>query len=411
MRQGFPYGYFLRHPVVHSEAQWHRSSSHTAARCCNQMLVIFSLLQLELRIALSVSAPGHHTQQQQQQQQLPAAAAGASTLNCHDVVLDDEGGLLSWIEPQSSSMAVATAAATNFLASNVPPSPLDGSGGRPAYFFYPQLTGPHCAGQSGVLHPTSHMAQPAGLFGMLVDALSLYHAFSGNRTVLDLIPPLLDYMLQNGSTPNLTHWKYPGVPYASSTAGDLYFSGAADMDVYGSLGCGDGYGIIEPDKIGEFGLHLLTAYKLFGTTEYRLAVIHYADVLARNVRDTSTLGAHESPWPFRVNAQNGVVREPYTSAVVMPLRLFDELIQLGWGNIAAYSTVREAVVEWLLRGPLETSWWCAYFEDIGAFGKEMKDQQHDLCAMDRHHPLTLRGGWENTTLKNGSTWFTCNFVC
>ena len=307
-------------------------------------------------------------------------------------------------------MAAAATAAATFLASSVPPSPLAGSGGRPAYFFYPQLTGPHCAGQSGALRPTSHMAQPAGLFGMLVDALSLYYSFSGNRTVLALIPPLLDYMLHNGSTPNLTHWAYPGVPFASSTAGDLYFSGAADMDVYGSLGCGDGYGIIEPDKIGEFGLHLLTGYKLFGTTAYRSAVIHYADVLARNMRDTASLGEHESPWPFRVNAQTGVIREPYTSAVIMPLRLFDELIHLGWGNVATYAAAREALVEWLLHGPMVTSWWCAYFEDIGAFGKEMKDQQPDMCAMDRHHPLELRGGWENTTLKNGSTWFTCNFV-
>ena len=32
--------------------------------------------------------------------------------------------------------------------------------------------------------------------------------------------------------------------------------------MYGCYGCGDGYGIIEPDKLGELGLQMLTLGKL-----------------------------------------------------------------------------------------------------------------------------------------------------
>ena len=51
-----------------------------------------------------------------------------------------------------------------------------------------------------------------------------------------------DYVLANGTTPNLPHWAWPGVPYASSTSGDLYFSGALDVDFYHRIGSGDGPG-------------------------------------------------------------------------------------------------------------------------------------------------------------------------
>ena len=75
------------------------------------------------------------------------------------------------------------------------------------------------------------------------------------------------------------------MPYASSTGGDLYFTGAADIDVYGCLGCGDGYGNIEPDKLGDFGLALLTLWKIGNDSRYREAAVNLGMVLARNIRN------------------------------------------------------------------------------------------------------------------------------
>ena len=101
--------------------------------------------------------------------------------------------------------------------------------------FYPELTTSKPCGE-GDLHldsgrPPGHMHNPAGLYGMLGDALTLYYAYSGSAEALALVPPMFDYVLANGSTPSLAHWSWPGVPYSSSTGGDLYFSGAADEDV------------------------------------------------------------------------------------------------------------------------------------------------------------------------------------
>ena len=43
--------------------------------------------------------------------------------------------------------------------------------------------------------------------------------------------------------------------------------------------------MIEPDKLGEFGLQLLTAHKLgLGGGSYQAHAIHYADVLCANLR-------------------------------------------------------------------------------------------------------------------------------
>ena len=73
----------------------------------------------------------------------------------------------------------------------------------------------------------------------------------------DFKPALFVFDAARPNRPRLADWAWPGVAYASSTGGDLRFTGAADEDVYGCFGCGDGYGIIEPDKLGELGLQML----------------------------------------------------------------------------------------------------------------------------------------------------------
>jgi hypothetical protein len=289
-------------------------------------------------------------------------------------------------------------AAAQFLRDDCPPGVLPGSGARPAYFFYPELTTSEPCGE-GSLHldagaPPGHMHNPAGLYGMLGDALTLYYAYSGDAAALALIPPMFDYVLANGTTPVLPHWVWPGVPYASSTGGDLYFSGAADEDVYGCFGCGDGYGIIEPDKLGELGVQMLTLYKIgkWANKEAgKAAAIHYADVLCANFREPSTLGPQQSPWPFRVNAQTGRAREDYSAAILGPIRLLDELIRLDFGSSSTYKSVRSKAWRWMMEHPMRTMWWCAYFEDVGSFGR-----------------IPDSGGWQNNTMSNG-TWYACNY--
>jgi hypothetical protein len=152
-------------------------------------------------------------------------------------------------------------------------------------------------------------------------------------------------------------WVWANVPYASGDAGSLTYRGAA----YGNAtGVGDGTGVIEPDKIGELGYSLLRLYEVTGVTRYRDAAVVMGEVLAAQVRTGS---ATQSPWPFRVYAETGVVREQYSAHVISPIELFDELIRLGLAN-AAVPTARQIAWTWLMTYPMQNDNWSNYFEDV-----------------------------------------------
>eukprot|EP01050_Picozoa_sp_SAG11_P033214 SAG11_NODE_11174_length_779_cov_0.735294_1_plen_215_part_10 len=105
-----------------------------------------------------------------------------------------------------------------------------------------------------------------------------------------------------------------------------------------------------------------------------------------------------------MTAQTGRAREDYSAAILGPIKLLDELVKLGYGNVALYGAVRRKAWQWMMDGPMETMWWCAYFEDVGS------------CSSRRGNPPVCRvgddhnGGWENTTMAgNNSIWFPCNY--
>jgi len=98
-----------------------------------------------------------------------------------------------------------------------------------------------------------------------------------------------------------------------------------------------------------------------GDTIYRDAAIADADALVRHVRAGD---ATHSPWPFRVDGRTGDIREEYTSSVVGPVRLFDELVRLNVGDVAHYQGARDTAWTWVLTYPLENNEWHAYYEDV-----------------------------------------------
>ena len=55
----------------------------------------------------------------------------------------------------------------------------------------------------------------------------------------------------------------------------------------------------------------------------------------------------------------------YSANVVEPVMLFDELIRLGQGDVAAYRRVREGAWAWLMKYPMVSNVWVGYFEDVG----------------------------------------------
>jgi hypothetical protein len=60
------------------------------------------------------------------------------------------------------------------------------------------------------------------------------------------------------------------------------------------------------------------------------------------------------------------------------LRLFRELEKLGQGNVAAYGTAHDAVLEWALTVPSVTHDWSRYFEDVAATPLQNRNQYAPL---------------------------------
>ena len=71
-----------------------------------------------------------------------------------------------------------------------------------------------------------------------------------------------------------------------------------------------------------------------------------------------------SPWPFRVDAKTGtVVRDTYSSNVILTIQLLDELARIGRGN-DTHARARSLAMTWLERFPMKNMNWQGFFEDI-----------------------------------------------
>ncbi len=273
----------------------------------------------------------------------------------HDVVLDSNGRLLSWIQPQNAAYGTVVRLAWDRLLTGFPIE----SNGLPTWLSY-------CCFDRDTLHGTEWPHNPACVWAGLADGAAAYYAYSGDRRVIDFMRRVLDYHLANGTTPADRSWAWPSVPYASADHGDIRYRGAHDFRYAGPedpprLGRGDGYGVIEPDKVAELGNAYLTAWQLTEDLRYRDAALACAEALARHVRSGD---AAHSPWPFRVVAETGFVREEYTANVAPALRLFDRLTRLGLGDCAAWQRARQTAWAWLVAYPFQNDVWSNYFEDV-----------------------------------------------
>lgn len=283
--------------------------------------------------------------------------ARADVLNTHEVRLEN-GKIVSWL-PQPGAFAEIERRGWRALRDVIP---TDARTGLKLYYLYPFLSDPvTLAGVDWVHHPS-------GLFSYLADSALRWYAYSGDRAVLDLARETLDYLLDHGMTP--PDWDWGGVPYSCSQAGATEYRGG---DTEGPGGPGDGTGVLEPDKVGEVAYAWLRFWELTGEMRYRGAAIASADQLARHA--VAGDAAH-SPWPFRVRAQDGATVEDYTAHVIGPLRLFDELIRLEVGDVAAYRRARGLAWSWLMAFPMRTNLWSKYFEDVAARAPEANVNQY-----------------------------------
>jgi hypothetical protein len=294
----------------------------------------------------------------------------------HTKITDQNGQLLAWYKPDIEGAAFSHVAklASEFMKV----VPIDPESGLPWYYITCCFQGPHMTSQEDFDKGTAWekwMHNPACVFAGMVQSLVLdYRVFSGDESYIALVGEMLDYQLENGTTP--ADWPWPNVPYASSDPGDIVYEGAKGWETDGMRG--DGLHGIEPDKVGELGIAYLKYYEVTGRDKYLDAAIYCANALAKHVRDVvgdpgpfSGAQTSRSPWPFRVNARNGIVIDEYCSNVIEPIRLFDELIRLNDRieldtSLINYQKARKLAWDWLYskNGPMKTGVWNAYFEDI-----------------------------------------------
>jgi hypothetical protein len=300
------------------------------------------------------------------------------SLGAHKIVNDRSGKILSWYKPDvpGAGYAHVSKVAAEFVKSGTPVHP---GTGLPLYLVTCCFEGPHIRGESAFKAGNTGenwMHNPAMVYaGMVHSLVTGYAVFSGDSSYVGIVKNMLDYQLQHGTTP--ADWVWAKVPYASSNPFEKEYYGATKWEKEGMRG--DGLHGIEPDKVGDLGYAYLLFYESTGDTTYLRAAINCADALAKNISPVdvsldyfSEARTKRSPWPFRLNARNGLVIDEYCSQVVDPIRLFDELLRikntigLDTAKMNAYSKARNTAWNWLYskNGPMKTYIWNAYFEDI-----------------------------------------------
>ncbi len=241
------------------------------------------------------------------------------TLNGHPVRLDATGNLLAWTPVQAVAYNQVLGWSTNFLLNGVP----TGSNGLKLYYSesYANPGNPSPG-------PAGRTTRP-GLYSMLTDSGLAYYAYSGNVAMANLVRDVLTYQLDHGMTPI-------DVALAGRRVRQRRCRRASPIGAPRPAirpGVGDGVGVIQPDKVGEIGVAFLDYYEFSGDTRFRDAAVQAADVLASHVRPGMPPGRRGR---FACMPRPTSIREQYSAHVISPIRLFDELIRLNLGNVAAY---------------------------------------------------------------------------
>ncbi len=284
---------------------------------------------------------------------ISACVSRADELNGHRVELDASGRIIPWVQPTDRAYEEVIRRAWKFLLEDVKVE----DNGLKSYYSY-------CCLSLETMRGGDWPHNPACVNSGLAESAVLWYAYSGDPKPVGLVKSLLDYQLIHGTTP-ATGWKWANVPYASADHGATEYRGAIEFQYqHGQidhLAIGDGYGVIEPDKVGELGLAYLHFYKLTGETRYRDAALACANALAANVREGAW---NQSPWPFRLWAESGRPREEYSSNVIGPIKLFDEMVRTKLGDAAAYRKARDLAWAWMMKFPVSNGLWSGYFEDV-----------------------------------------------
>jgi poly(3-hydroxybutyrate) depolymerase len=302
----------------------------------------------------------------------------------HHAVLDNKGRLLPWYKPGAGlGYDHVLRLGWRFIERRVPRDPRTGS---KVFLNYAVFDGK-------TLRGIYWQHNPAFLNAAFVDSLVAWYPYSGDLRAIRAVREMLDYQLAHGTSPS--RWSWAGVPFATSCAGDRS---------YGRCLAGlprRYYGGLETDKVGLLGLGYLLFYELTGEQQYLRAAVRAGNALAQHVRAGD---ATHTPWPFRVHGRTGRVLDgaQFGGMVVGPVRLLDELIEVGAGKTAAYRRARDLAWSWLLENQLNPdspAWndWSGFYEDV-PFNPSSRNQASPTMTahylLTRNSPETVDPLWD-----------------
>jgi hypothetical protein len=250
-------------------------------------------------------------------------------INTHEVILDRQEQLEAWT-PYDDVVRMAIGF--------VERCPVDPANGLPWYLQYSCFwTDP--------MRPTLWPDNPAGKCAWATTTLLKYYPYSGDPGLIQVVTSMLDRLWEQ-RTPADFAW--PDVTYASAHPGTgVYFGDRADGEY-----------ATEPDKVAQAARAFLDFYEMSGEDKYLKIALTCGRALVSKIR----VGDEDhSPWPFRVDVRSGQVIEEYTADMLPAVRLFDELIRLGY---AEFGPARSQVWSWIEHYPLRNNRWKGYFEDI-----------------------------------------------
>jgi hypothetical protein len=271
----------------------------------------------------------------------------------HPVVLDSQGKLLAWYQPEKNlGYDHVIRLGWDFIEHKVPVDTRHGTGLK-IYLINSVYDGK-------TLQGANWQHNPAMVFASFVDSLVGWYPYSGDEEAVQAVRGMLDHQLAHGTT--ASDWEWPGIPFATNCDDEPDY-GRCIQDMPREF-----YGGIETDKVGELGTGYALFYRMTGDRKYLEAAIRCAQALARHVRPGD---ADHTPWAFRVDARTGVTLalEEYGGDIAGPLRLFEQLIRINAGDVAAFRNAREIAWKWMLDHPLNRdsrAWnkWAGYFEDV-----------------------------------------------
>jgi hypothetical protein len=303
----------------------------------------------------------------------------------HPVVLDAQGKLLAWYQPQKTlGYDHVVRIGWDFIEHKVPRDTRHGTGLK-IYLI-------NSVYDADTLQGVYWQHNPAMVYAAFVDSLVGWYAYSDDAEAIQAVREMLDYQLEHGTTP--PDWEWPQVPYATS-CGDTPEYGRCIEDLPREF-----FGGIEADKVGELGTGYALFYKLTGERKYLEAAIHCAQALARHVRPGD---ADHTPWPFRIDARTGatLALEEYGGDVAGSLRLFDMLIQLNAGDVGAFRKARDLALAWMINNPLNhdsRAWnkWAGFFEDIPRQTEDVNQLTPMMAAfyiLSRDNPADVDPKW------------------